>query len=342
VHETQASEPARVERGPDGYGLTVPTVGFHASHEQLSPGRLLAAVKAAEAAGFTAAMCSDHLAPWSERQGHSGHAWSWLGAAMHATTLPFGVVTAPGHRYHPAVVAQAIATLGDLFPGRFWAALGSGEALNEHVTGDPWPPKPDRDARLLECVEVIRALLRGEEVSHDGHVRVDRARVWSLPAVLPPLFGAAVTEATARVVGGWADGLITVNQPVDVLRRVIDAFRDGGGDHKPVHLQVHLSWADDEDAALAIAHDQWRTNVFGPDIAWDLDLPARFDDAARSVRPDDLRGPVLVSADPDRHVKWLLELAELGVDALYLHHVGQEQEPFIEIFAERVLPEVAS
>ncbi len=146
----------------------MPIVGFHASHEQLPPSRLIAAVKTAEEAGFTAAMCSDHLAPWSERQGHSGHAWSWLGAAMEATSLPFGVVTAPGQRSHPAVTAQAIATLGELFPGRFWAALGSGEALNEHVTGEPWPSKPDRDARLLECVEVIRALLRGEEVTHDG------------------------------------------------------------------------------------------------------------------------------------------------------------------------------
>jgi probable non-F420 flavinoid oxidoreductase len=319
----------------------VPTVGFHASHEQLSPARLVAAVRAAEAAGFRAAMCSDHLAPWSERQGHSGHAWAWLGAAMQATTLPFGVVTAPGQRYHPALVAQAIATLGDLFPGRFWAALGSGEAVNEHVTGDPWPSKPDRDARLLECVEVIRALLRGEEVSHDGLVRVDRARVWSLPADPPPLFGAAVTEQTARSVGGWADGLITVNQPVGVLRRVIDAFREGGGDGKPAAVQVHLSWAEDEDEALAMAHDQWRTNVFGPDIAWNLELPGQFDEAAARVRPEDVAGPVLVSADPARHTKWLLGLADLGVDALYLHHVGREQERFLEVFSEHVLPEVS-
>src|SRR5918992_4742729 len=176
----------------------VPTVGIHASHEQLSPARLLEVTRAAEAAGFRAAMCSDHLAPWSERQGQSGHAWSWLGAAMQATSLPFGVVTAPGQRYHPAIIAQAIATLGELFPGRFWAALGSGEALNEHVTGDRWPTKPDRDRRLLECVEIIRALLRGEEVTHDGLVTVDRARVWSLPAEPLPLVGAAVSEETAR------------------------------------------------------------------------------------------------------------------------------------------------
>jgi probable non-F420 flavinoid oxidoreductase len=320
----------------------MPTVGFHASHEQLPPGRLVAAVRAAEAAGFQAAMCSDHLAPWSERQGHSGHAWSWLGAAMQATALPFGMVTAPGQRYHPAVIAQAIATLGDLFPGRFWAALGTGEALNEHVTGDPWPVKAERDARLLECVEVIRALLLGDEVSHDGLVRVDRARVWSLPDETPPLYGAAVSERTARTVGGWADGLITVHQRPETLRRVIDAFREGGGDRKPVAVQVHLSWAEDQEMALAIAHDQWRTNVFGSDLAWNLELPAQFDEAARHVRPDDVSGPVLVSADTGRFVKWLLEIAELGVDAVYLHHVGQQQDRFIEVFAEHVLPEVTS
>jgi G6PDH family F420-dependent oxidoreductase len=261
---------------------------------------------------------------------------------MQATSLPFGVVTAPGQRYHPAVTAQAIATLGDLFPGRFWAALGSGEAVNEHVTGDPWQPKAQRDARLLECVEVIRAFLRGEEVTHDGLVTVDRARVWSLPAETPLLFGAAVSEETARTVGGWADGLITVRQPIEQLRRVIDAFREGGGDGKPVAVQVHLSWAEDEETALAIAHDQWRTSVLGPDLAWNLELPAQFDEATEHVRPEDVVGPVLVSADTGRHVKWVLEIAELDVDAIYLHHVGKEQERFIQTFAEHVLSEVTS
>jgi probable non-F420 flavinoid oxidoreductase len=318
----------------------VSIVGFHASHEQIPPSGLLAAVKRAEEAGFTAAMCSDHLAPWSERQGHSGHAWTWLGAAMQATSLPFGVVTAPGQRSHPAITAQAIATLGELFPGRFWAALGSGEALNEHVTGDRWPAKADRDSRLLECVEVIRALLRGEEVTHDGLVRVDRARVWSLPAETPPLFGAAVSEGTARTVGSWADGLITVRQPPDVLRRVIDAFRDGGGGRKPVAVQVHLSWAEDEETALAIAHDQWRNGALESDLAWNLELPAQFDEATKDVRPEDVTESVLVSADTAQHAKWLRELVDLGVDAIYLHHVGKEQDRFIDVFGEQVLPEV--
>jgi probable non-F420 flavinoid oxidoreductase len=318
------------------------TVGFHVSHEQLSPRHGLDAVKAAEAAGFQAAMCSDHLAPWSTRQGQSGFAWSWLGGALEATSLPFGVVTAPGQRYHPAIIAQAIATLAEMYPGRFWAALGSGEALNEHVTGDRWPAKHERDERLLECVEVIRALLAGETVEHRGHVRVDRARLWSRPAEPPPLVGAAVSPATASIVGGWADGLITINQPSDVLREVIHAFREGGGDGKPIYVQVHLSWDDNEDKALAIAHDQWRSNVFGSSIAWNLELVEQFDDVAAFVEPDAVRDAVLVSADLGQHRAWLRNLVELGADGLYLHHVGQEQDRFIETFGEHVLAEVAS
>src|SRR5687767_1650335 len=183
----------------------MPVVGFHASHEQVHPSALLAAVRQAEDAGFTAAMCSDHFSPWSERQGHSAYAWSWLGAALATTSLPYGVVNAPGQRYHPAIVAQAAATLSAMFPGRFWVALGSGEASNEHITGDAWPRKSVRDARLVECVEIIRALLAGEEVSHDGLVTVDRARLWTRPDDPPLLIGAAVSVATARNAAAWAD-----------------------------------------------------------------------------------------------------------------------------------------
>src|SRR5687768_3833780 len=139
----------------------MPAFGFHASHEQVHPSELLAAVQRAEEAGFDAAMSSDHFSPWSERQGESGFAWSWLGAAMATTGLPFRVVNAPGQRYHPAIIAQAIATLAEMFPDRLWVCLGSGEASNEHITGDRWPPKPTRNARLRECVDVIRALLGG-------------------------------------------------------------------------------------------------------------------------------------------------------------------------------------
>lgn len=319
----------------------VPLIGFHASHEQVDPRALLDAVQAAEAAGFQVAMCSDHFAPWSTRQGESGFAWSWLGAALQATSLSFGVVNAPGQRYHPAIIAQAAATLAQMYPGRFWVALGSGEAMNEHITGDRWPEKSLRNARLRECVEIMRALFAGETVSHEGLVRVDRARLWTLPEMPPPLIGAAVSEATAAWVGDWADGLVTINQSKDKLQRMIRAFHEHGGEGKPLFLQIHVAYGPDEEAALAIAFDQWRTNVFPPSICWDLELPEMFEDAARFVRPEDLEGPVLISADAEQFVDWLAGFAELGFERIYVHHVGKEQRAFIEFFGERVLPQFA-
>jgi probable non-F420 flavinoid oxidoreductase len=319
----------------------MPRIGWHASHEQIPPSVLLRDVRRAEEAGFQVGMSSDHFSPWSTRQGESGFAWAWLGAALATTGLPFRVVNAPGQRYHPAIVAQAIATLAEMFPDRLWVCLGTGEASNEHVTGDRWPPKAVRNARLAECVEVIRALLRGEEVTHDGLVRVDRARLWTMPAVVPPLLGTAVTEATARWVGGWADGLATTHRPPDQLRRVVDAFREGGGEGKPMVLQVHVSWAPSEEEALRIAYDQWRTNLFPPPVCWDLETVDHFDEAARHVRPDDVRAAVLVSSDPARHVAWIQEAAALGFDEVNIHHVGQEQGAFIETFGRHVLPALA-
>src|ERR687896_739483 len=278
-------------------------IGIHASHEQIAPSALLQAMRDAEAVGFQRAWSSDHFSPWSERQGESGFAWSWLGAALQATSLPYGVVNAPGQRYHPAIVAQAAATLCELFPGRLSVALGTGEYSNEHITGAPWPDKRVRNARLRECVDVMRALFAGEAVDPDGLVRVDRAKLWTLPREPPPLLGTAVSVETAAWAGEWADGLITINQPHDHLRAMLDAF---AADGRSVAVQVHLSWAPDEAEALRIAHEQWRTNVFSPPLCWDLATVEQFDEAAKHVRPEDLRGAVLVSSDLGRHVEWLV------------------------------------
>jgi probable non-F420 flavinoid oxidoreductase len=317
----------------------MPVIGFHNSHEQVHPRELLAAVRHAEEVGFTAAMCSDHLTPWNPRQGESGFAWSWLGAAMATTDLPFGAVNAPGQRYHPVIVAQAVATLGAMFPGRFWVALGSGEAMNEHVTGDPWPRKELRDARLRECVDVIRALLAGEEVSHDGLVRVDRARIHTLADPQPALIAPAVSVETARRGAEWADGLVTINQPHDTLREMVAAYRDAGG-RGPLVLQVHLSWDPSPDRALALAHDQWRSNVFPPPLCWDLDSPEAFEQASAHVTPQAVTEAVRVSADLDEHAAWIAEYTDLGFDEIYLHHVGKEQTAFLDAFGEHVLPQL--
>jgi probable non-F420 flavinoid oxidoreductase len=315
--------------------------GFHASHEQVPPSTLLAAVQRAEQAGFDAAMSSDHFSPWSSRQGESGFAWSWLGAALQATALPFGVVNAPGQRYHPAIIAQAIGTLGAMYPGRFWAALGTGEASNEHITGDRWPAKQQRNDRLRECVDIIRALLNGEEVSHDGLVRVDRARLWTRPAEPPPLVGAAVSVATARWCAEWADGLITVNAEPEHLRQMIDAYREAGGRGR-LHLQVHLSWAPDQAEAEAIAHEQWRSNVFPPPACWDIDHVETFDAISAEVTPEQVGRTVHVSSDLGRHTEQLAAYAALGFDEIALHHVGQHQDAWIDAFGDKVLPQLRS
>ena len=314
-------------------------IGFHASHEQLSPRQLLADVQHAERAGFDMAMCSDHISPWSERQGHGGSSWPWLGAALASTSLAIGSLAIPGVRHHPAVLAHQVATLAQMFPGRYWAALGTGEALQETITGAPWPPKPERVARLEESVDIIRRLLAGEEVSRDGVVQVARARLWEIPEEQPLLIGPAISPESAGRVAAWADGLVTVNQPRDVLAEVLRAYWGNGGRGRAA-LQLHLSWAPTMEQAEAIAHDQWRSNVFGDPVAADTLTVEAFDAMAEQVSVQAVHEAVRISADLAQHRDWILEYAELGFDDIYLHHVGQTQAPFLEAFGEAVLPAV--
>lgn len=319
---------------------TKTTIGYHASHEQFPPSDLLDYVVAAETAGFEAAMCSDHLMPWGEAQGHSGFAWSWLGAAMQATSLSFGIVNAPGYRYHPVIIAQAAATLAQMFPGRSWIAVGSGEALNEHITGEAWPAKSDRNERLYECADIMRALWRGETVTHHGHVTAVDAKVYSLPQTPPRLVGAAITPETAGWLAGWADALITVTQPRDTMQKVVDAWRAGGGADKPILLQAKISYGDSYDEALRGAHEQWRTNTTSPSESQILRLPAQFDAISETVTPDEVTNAVRVSDDLAQHAAWIAEDAAMGYDEIYLHNVNTNQLEFIREFGDNVLPQL--
>jgi probable non-F420 flavinoid oxidoreductase len=317
----------------------VVVLGFHASHEQVGPAALRDAVVRAEQVGFGEAMCSDHLSPWSHAQGESAFAFAWLGAALQAgTRMRIGQFHAPGQRYHPVLSAQAAATLAAMFPGRYqWMAVGSGEYLNEHVTGQGWPVKPVRNARLLESVEIMRALWRGEEVTHAGLVTVDRARVWTLPPHDIALLAGAVSVETATWAAGWADGLVTVNQPPDQLRRVVAGYRDAGGTG-PLALQIHLSYDPDPEKAMAIAMEQWRSNCVPASLAWELALPDQFEAATRFVPEAEVARAVHVCAEPDALVDLLAQYADLGFERLYLHHVGVEQEAFLEMAGSHLLP----
>jgi G6PDH family F420-dependent oxidoreductase len=269
-------------------------------------------------------MCSDHLMPWLPDQGHSGFTWSWLGSALQATQLSLGTVTAPGQRYHPVMTAHAIATLAEMYPARIWVALGTGEALNEHVTDDPWPPKPARRERLRECVDIMRALFAGETVTHRGHVRVREAKLYTRPVQMPQLFGAALTVETARWVAQWADGLITIAAEPAKLRPIIEAFREKSD--KPVYVQSALAYApterDAEQQALA-----WRHSAVGnSDTKADLETPEQFAAQCEAMTIDKLRTAVRISASRQQHVDWTAGDFEVGADQVFVHHVGPSSD----------------
>ncbi len=314
-------------------------LGYHCSHEQLPPSVLLQHAKLAAAAGFTAAMCSDHFHPWSERQGHSGFAWSWLGAALEATPLSFGTVCAPGQRYHPAVIAQAAATLAEMYKDRFWLAVGSGEALNEGITGEPWPTKAERNGRLEQSARVMRALWAGETVTTDGHVVTRRARLYSRPPQPPVLVGAALSPETARWMGGWADALITVAGPGDRLQAIVDAFREGGGEGRPMFLQATLSFAPTDEEAVSLAQEQWRQCALDGTQLADLQTPAEFDRHAAAIDVREVVARVHPSSSIERHADWIEQHATLGFERVYVHNVAwQHQERFLEACERHLLP----
>lgn len=307
-------------------------IGYHASHEQLAPSALLEAVIAAEEVGFDGAFSADHLAPWTPNQGHSGNTIAWLGAALASTRFSIGSVATPGQLYHPVVSAHAIATLAEMFPGRYFAALGSGELLNEHVTGDPWPAKDERTARLGECVDVMRGLLAGETVTHEGRVRVSEARLWSLPAAPANLMATAASPETARWAADWADGLVTVGTRREQVAEIVDAYLDAGG-LGPTCLQVHVALASSVAEATDLVRDQWLHGVVTPPEAWDIAQPEDF--AARAGDPTDaeLAEHVIVATDSpagiDALADHLADLVGAGFDRLYVHEISQDQRAFL-------------
>jgi probable non-F420 flavinoid oxidoreductase len=316
-------------------------IGYHASHEQFAPSDLLSCVQAAEDAGFQAIMTSDHISPWLSRQGNSGNNWAWLGVAMAKTSLPFGSLAIPGGwRYHPAVLAHLVGTISEMFPGRLrWIAMGSGEALNEHVVGGEWPAKPERNARLLAGTEIIRALLRGEEVDRrDRWFTVDKARLWSLPATPPALFAAALSNETAQWAGGWSDGLVTVNKPKHKLVEMRDVYRHGGGQGKPLALQVQVSWAETEADARAAAFEEWRNATLSPSSLADLAMPQDFENATRHIKPEDIDEVIPLVTDADRLIELIFVARDCGFEEVFIHNVSRDQIGFINFMKRQVIP----
>lgn len=259
---------------------------------------------------------------------------------MQATQFPFSLVTAPGQRYHPAIVAQAIATLCEMFPQRLEVALGSGEAVNEAITGEEWPDKPTRNKRLLECADIMKRLLKGEKVSHEGIVKVQEAQLYSRPDYVPSLMCAALTQETAEWAGTWADGLLTAQQEPEQLQKTMAMFCAGTGEAKPIHVQMAFSYARTYESALEGAYEQWRSNMVGMQDLADLTRVEDFDAKGDQVKKEDFASKLLITSKPEDLIPIIQQNLALGVENVILHNVHPDQAAFIEDFGTRVLPVV--
>lgn len=324
-------------------------VGYAAQLEQFHPTEVIELAGHAERHGFSGVMATDHFQPWTPRQGQASFVWNVLSALGQTTTGALGTgVTSPGFRWHPAVVAQASATLAAMYPGRHWLGIGSGEALNEHVVGQYWPEAAERIARMFEAVEVIRKLftagLAGRDVKHDGpHFKLESSRLWTMPETAPAILVATAGPVTAKRAGRTVDGLITVGAPVDTVARLLQRFAEGarevGRDSAtmPKVLQLHLSWAEDDATAVRNALTEWPNGGmrFGKS---DIRSPHEFEQLAKTVRAEDFDDRLLISADPDRHRAHIQRYLDLGFDRVYLHNVGRNQREWLEVFGRDVLP----
>ena len=325
------------------------SIGYAAMLEQFAPQEAVALSALAEKHGFSGVMAADHFQPWVPQQGQSSFVWSVLAALGERTTGDFGPgVTAPTFRYHPAMVAQASATLAAMYPGRHWLGLGSGEALNEHIVGQYWPEAPERINRMFEAVDVIKKLfaasIAGRDVKHSGpFFKLESTRLWTMPAVAPEILVATAGPVTAKRAGKHVDGLITVGAPLEKISMLFGRFgegaREAGRDPStmPKVLQLHLSWAPTDEEAMRNALVEW-PNGGMKFPKGDIRSPFEFEQMAKMVRPEDFDGRMVVSSDPDVHRAHIQRFADLGFDRIYLHNVGRNQREWIETFGRDVLP----
>jgi len=315
----------------------VSKLGYTLSSEEFDAPSLVAQAERAERAGFAFASISDHFHPWVDEQGQSPFVWGTLGAISERTErieLITGV-TCPTTRIHPAIVAQAGATAAQLLPGRFSLGVGTGENLNEHVLGDRWPGVVERQDRLEEAIEVIRKLWQGELTSHRGeHFTVENARIYSLPAELPPLLVAVAGESSVELAARAGDGIVGTTP----VAESVEQFRSEGGEGKPTYGQLHVCWAEDEEAAKRLALKQWPNSGLSGNFFLELPLPAHFEEAAEALDEDDVAESIVCGPDPERHRTAIQEYVDAGYDHVYIHQVGPEQEGFLDFYEREVLP----
>jgi G6PDH family F420-dependent oxidoreductase len=315
-------------------------LGVGLSSEELDPGAIVRTAARAEEAGFRGAWVSDHFHPWIDAQGESPFVWSVLGAIAHATEgLEVGTgVTCPIMRMHPAIVAHAAATTQEMFDGRFWLGVGTGEALNEHILGDRWPATDVRLEMLEEAIAIMRLLWEGGQQSYYGdYFTVENARIYTLPGapipVLVSAFGPKALALAARV----GDGLVTTKPDADALR---DYEAQGGRGPKVAQLKV--AYAESVEEGGDLAFERWPTSGLAGELSQVLPTPAHFEQAVAAVRREDVVEGFPCGPDPQTHIDAIRKYSDADFDRLYITQVGPNQEGFLRFYEREVLPACAN
>lgn len=313
--------------------------GYKLAAEGFGPQELVRQARLAEESGFDFVEISDHYHPWLDSQGHSPFAWTVLGAIA-ATTDSLGLatgVTCPTVRYHPAIIAQAAATLALVSDGRFTLGVGSGERLNEHVVGTGFPAVAERQAMLHEALEIIRLLWSGGYHSYRGrYLRLEDARVFDLPEELPVIAVAAGGPDAARLAAELGDGLFGTEAKPSILK----AYRRAGGDG-PRYGEVGLAWAPDEESAVRAAHESSRWSLAGWKVMSELPNPANFEAASALVREEDVAANMPCGPDAAKHLEAIREYERAGYDHVVLTNSGPDPDGFMAFFAGELKPALA-
>lgn len=312
-------------------------LGYTLSSEEHPPNDLVRNARAAEEAGFEFATISDHFHPWVEAQGQSPFVWSVIGGIAQTTErIRLGTgVTCPTIRIHPAIVAQAAATSQVMLQGRFFLGVGSGEELNEHVTGARWPGPRARLEMLEEAIEILRDLWQGGYRSHYGkHYTFEQARIFTLPDEPPPIAVAASNARAARRAGRLGDALIAVAPDEEVVQN----FEQEGGGGKPRYGQLHVCYDEDEARARKTAHETWPNAAMGGALGQELATTRHYEAVAELVREEDVAETVVCGPDADRHLEQIREFEQAGFTHVFVHQIGREQEGFLRFYAEKILP----
>ncbi|MBV9314550.1 MAG: TIGR03557 family F420-dependent LLM class oxidoreductase [Pseudonocardia sp.] len=312
------------------------SIGYFLSCEEFGPRELVRQARLAEEAGFERLWISDHFHPWNGEQGNSPFVWSVIGALSQVTSLPITTaVTCPTMRIHPAVIAQAAATAAVQCEGRFVLGVGSGEALNEHILGDRWPPTAVRQDMLREAVEVIRELHTGKNVNHYGrHYTVEDARIYTLPERPVPIYVSGFGPAAVRLAGEIGDGFCTT------MPELVELFRGVGGGDKPTQAGVKVCWAESEGAGVDTAYRLWFNELLPGQLAQMLPRPVDFEQAGSLVSREAVSERFACGPDPDRHLVAARRFLDAGIDELYVQQIGPDQEAFFSAWAKYVLPEL--